>query len=261
MLIVENTERVSFNEKLQWSMTNNRNPLKAYCTDKIKVKDYIKDNLNESFVPKIYVIADNVNDLLEKVSEYEDHPQTCLIKANNDSGGVCFVNDGVIESSSKLRLVEKYKDTPFDGVYKGEWFYEDIVYKCFTEQYLGWNLIDYKFHCSDGEPRFCQVIRDRNINSTNEVCVDLNGTPYDFHFDMNFNLVKEFEKPKNWDRMIEVAGILAQEFDYVRVDMYNINIQDSTDESIFVGELTFAPMSGDYRGPGQIEAGKLLIGI
>ena len=61
--------------------------------------------------------------------------------------------------------------------------------------------------------------------------------------------------------MIEVAGILSQEFDYVRVDMYNINIQDSTDESIFVGELTFAPMSGDYQGPGQIEAGKLLIVI
>lgn len=260
MLIIM-SERISFNEKIQWSMETDRNPLKTYCTDKIQVKEYVTDKLNDSFIPKVYVIANDVNDLLQKVSDYEDHPQTCLIKSNNDSGGVCFVKDGVIEDPSKLNLVEKYKDSPFDGVYKGEWFYKDIEYKCFTEEYLGENLIDYKFHCSGGKPRFCQVIRDRNIKRTNEVCVDLNGNCYDFHFDINFKLVKEFEKPKNWDRMIEVAEILCQDFDYVRVDMYNINIEDSTDESIFVGELTFAPMSGDYRGDGQIEVGKLLLGI
>lgn len=254
-------ERISFNEKIQWSMKNDRNPLKTYCTDKIKVKEYINDKLNSSsFVPKIYVVANNTDELLKKVSEYDDHPQTCFIKANNDSGGVAFVDNGQVDQE-KLNLVEKYKNRPFDGVYKGEWFYKDIEYKCFTEEYLGFNLIDYKFHCSVGEPRFCQVIRDRNIGKINEVCVDLDGNCYDFHFDLNFNLVKEFEKPKNWERMKEIAKILCQDFDYVRVDMYNINIEDSTDESIFVGELTFAPMSGDYRGSGQIEAGKLLIGI
>lgn len=252
--------RISFNEKLKWSMQNDRNPLKPECTDKLKVKEYVNEKLGSGFVPKVFVIAKDVKDLLEKVTNYEDHPQTCLIKSNNDSGGVAFVNDGQVDQE-KLQLVEKYKNKVYHGFIDGEWFYEGIEYKCFTEEYLGFNLIDYKFHCSAGEPRFCQVIRDRNIGKTNEVCVDLDGNCYDFHFDINFNLVKQFEKPKNWERMKEIAKILCNPFDYVRVDMYNLNIEDSTDNSLFIGELTFSPMSGNYRGVGQIEAGKLLLGI
>lgn len=253
-------ERISDNEKLQWSMKNEKLPLKNYCTDKLKVKEYIAEKLGKGFVPEVFVVAENINELLSKVESFEDHPQTCLIKANNDSGGVAFVNEGVVDQE-KLTLVEKYKNSVYDGYYRGEWFYGDIQYKCFTEEYLGHNLTDYKFHCSAGEPRFCQVIRDRNIGQINEVCTDMDGNCYDFHFDLNFKLVKEFEKPKNWERMKEIAKILSEPFDYVRVDMYNLNIEDSTDKSLFIGELTFAPMSGDYRGPGQIEAGKLLIGM
>jgi len=253
-------ERVSFNEKLQWSMENERLPLKNECTDKLKVKDYVNEKLGEGFVPKVYVVANNIKELFSKVENFENHPQTCFIKSNNDSGGVAFVEDGVVEDY-KLNLVEKYKNSVYDGYYRGEWFYKDIEYKCFTEEYLGSNLIDYKFHCSAGEPRFCQVIRDRSIGQTNEVCTDMNGNCYDFHFDLNFKLIKEFKKPNNWERMKEIAKILCEPFDYVRVDMYNLNIEDSTDNSLFIGELTFAPMSGNYRGSGQIEAGKLLIGI
>lgn len=253
-------DKISFNQKIQWSMKNRRIPLKNECTDKLKVKEYITKKLGKGFVPKVFVIANDTKELLSKVKIFEDHPQTCLIKANNDSGGVAFVNEGVVEEE-KLALVEKYKNSVYDGYYRGEWFYENIEYKCFTEEYLGNNLTDYKFHCSAGEPRFCQVIRDRNINQTNEVCIDMDGNCYDFHFDLNFKLVKEFAIPKNWERMKEIAKILSEPFDYVRVDMYNLNIEDSTDKSLFIGELTFAPMSGNYRGTGQVEAGKLLIGI
>ncbi len=252
--------RISFNEKLQWSLINQRIPLKKECTDKLKVKEFVNEKLGHGFVPKVFVIANNINDLFEKVRKYDNHPQTCLIKANNDSGGVAFVDNGNV-NQSKLDLVEKYKNKVFDGYYRGEWFYGGINYKCFTEEYLGNNLTDYKFHCSLGEPRFCQIIRDRNIGKTNEVCTDMDGNCYDFHFDLNFKLVKEFTIPKNWERMKEIAKILSEPFDYVRVDMYNININEPTDNSLFIGELTFAPMSGNYRGSGQVEAGKLLLGI
>ncbi len=44
-------ERISYNEKLQWSMKNERLPLKNYCTDKLKVKEYITEKLGKGFVP------------------------------------------------------------------------------------------------------------------------------------------------------------------------------------------------------------------
>ena len=36
--------RISYNEKLQWSLTNQRIPLKKECTDKLKVKQFINEN-------------------------------------------------------------------------------------------------------------------------------------------------------------------------------------------------------------------------
>ena len=95
-------ERVSYNGKLQWSMKNQRIPLKNECTDKLKVKDYINEKLGEGFVPKVFVIANDTKELLSKVKIFEDHPQTCLIKSNNDSGGVALVKDGSVENLDEL---------------------------------------------------------------------------------------------------------------------------------------------------------------
>lgn len=52
------------------------------------------------------------------------------------------------------------------------------------------------------------------------------------------NSPKPHPKPKNLDRMIEVAKKLSEDFPYARVDLYN------TDGQIYFGELTFYPDSG-----------------
>lgn len=252
----------SFNQKIRYSLINDRNPLKVLCTDKIKCKEYIKDKLNSgNFTPKTFEIADTYSDISKKISQNLDHPSDFLLKSNNDSGGRIFVKNNLVDPN-KVNLLEKYKDTPY-GQNKGEWFYKDIKYKCFSEEIIGENLIDYKFHCSNGKPRFCQVIWDRfSTSKTKEVSVSLDGeTLFDFHICIRFNLVKKFVKPKNWQKMIEIAEKLCQDFDYVRVDIYNVNVEDYTEKSIFIGELTFAPAAGRYPGEGQIEAGKLLLGI
>lgn len=50
----------------------------------------------------------------------------------------------------------------------------------------------------------------------------------------DYNIIK----PKNFDRMIEIVKKLSEDFDYVRVDLYNI------DGEIYFGELTFCPDGG-----------------
>ena len=47
--------------------------------------------------------------------------------------------------------------------------------------------------------------------------------------------------------MIRIAKLLSKDFDYVRVDLYNINVKSYSDDPIFVGELTFSPQAGNYR--------------
>jgi len=69
---------------------------------------------------------------------------------------------------------------------------------------------------------------------------------------LNFDLPRysgEFKVPSNYKEMIRVAESLAAGFDFIRVDLYNI------ENKIFFGELTpypggvntkFLPVSQDY---------------
>ena len=45
--------------------------------------------------------------------------------------------------------------------------------------------------------------------------------------------IKDYEKPKNLENLLEIAKKLSEDFSYIRVDLYNIN------EKIYFGELTF----------------------
>jgi hypothetical protein len=248
------SEPLSFNHKIRWLLANDKNPLMVTCSDKLGVKGYAEDKLGPGFTPKTLARATSVEALVSEIKNSSSHPDVFYVKANNDSSGVSFINGNLDKwvGSRGAKRIEHYKYEPY-GKGKGEWFYAPIKYECFSEEQIGINLTDYKFHCSLGEPRFCQVIRDRGCRTTpvNEVCVNMSGTPLDFHFDSKFKLVKEFKIPDNWLRMIDIARELSKPFKYVRVDIYS-------SPDIYVGELTFAPRAGRYRGEGQIEAGKLL---
>jgi len=242
---VEKFTSNSFNQAMNEILNqpvHQRNTLKSKCADKLYVKEYAFNILKEKCTPTTLAVADNVSDLMKFVL-----PNIFVLKANNDSGGTQIIKPGIKPDVSKI---ERYKYKPY-GKDTGEWFYFDIKYKCFAEEYIGDNMTDYKFHCSNGIPKCCQVIRDRGID-TNEVIVDMNGNVLNIHFDEHFRNVKTFNKPQNWTKMIDWASRLSKDFDYVRVDLYTVK------KNVFVGELTFTPLAGNYKGNGQVELGKLL---
>lgn len=87
---------------------------------------------------------------------------------------------------------------------------------------------------------------------------------YDMKFNpLNISLVHHpanydihFDKPKNFDKMIEYATKLSQPFKFVRVDFFSIN------DEVYLSELTFVPYAGVYlkfKNPeDNIKLGKLL---
>lgn len=252
----------SFNEKILWLLKNDKNLLMVDCADKHKVKEYIKSKTgNEHLTPKTFQVANSFDLLKRKISMDQNHPEQYIIKSNNDSGGTHIVKMGLgYENIEKIKsLIERHRNKPY-GVNKGEWFYGPIQYLCFSEEFLGKNLIDYKFHCSLGEPRFCQVIKDRYLkNRRKEISVDMNGNKLNFHFEADRIWDNNFEKPDTWKEMINLSKILSRDFRYVRVDFYCLDIHScKIKNNIYIGELTFAPRAGKTPGPGQVEAGKLL---
>ena len=64
-----------------------------------------------------------------------------------------------------------------------------------------------------------------------------------------------FEKPINFDLMINYAKQLSKDFVFVRVDLYNVN------GKIYLGEMTFSPSGNGFPLKNEkqsLELGKLI---
>ena len=78
----------TLNEKLQWLKFNYRFPLQSIVSDKLLVRDYVKEKIGEK-----YLIS-----LLGSWKEYSDIdfsalPNQFVLKCNHDSGGLVVCTD------------------------------------------------------------------------------------------------------------------------------------------------------------------------
>jgi len=219
----------TFNEWVRYYLENDKNPMIPKVVDKLGLKKYAKEK-GVATPKNLATLAD-----------------TCVVKANNDCGSTVIIKNGKIVKGNWNNL-NKYKDTPY-GIHKGEWFYAEIPHTIFYEEYLDDNITDYKFHCHKGKVMFCQTIFDRNTGKTKEHIRLPSGEILNYRLDEKFVFSKEHEYPANWKEMITTAKILSADWNYVRVDLYSIN------NIVYVGELTFAPRAGRYKGKGQEKLG------
>ena len=116
------------------------------------------------------------------------------------------------------------------------------------EEYLDDGLdggpLDYRFWCFNGQTAVIQIGNHRHdINPFYDVDWNL----LDLHYrDRGWTTVP---KPVNLDAMLAIAAALSADFDYVRVDLFNVNGR------ICFGELTFTPAgAGRLRLPESWDA-------
>ena len=98
---------------------------------------------------------------------------------------------------------------------------------------------DYKFFCFNGEPKYCQVIRDRHTEET----IDFYDMEWRHQEFVGLNPVASnglipIARNEHLDEMINICRVLANDTPFVRVDLYVV------DEKVYFGELTFYPASG-----------------
>lgn len=241
----------SFNEKIQWVKLFDQNPLMITCADKLGVREYVNEVLGEGYLPELFSVASDYDEL-----NFQDLPDAFVIKANHDSGSVVVVKDKSEFDKEKHRnFFTNALSRPY-GVKNGEWCYREIPRRLFIEEFIGDPSAkripaDFKFHCSGGEVRFLQYIHDREKGGY-EVIASPTGKKLDAHLDLNFAKSEEFEMPDQLKEMVQIANNLSKPFKYVRVDLFLEN------NRIYVGELTFFPYKGCYRGEGQKVLGQIL---
>jgi hypothetical protein len=98
------------------------------------------------------------------------------------------------------------------------------------------NPKDYKFYVFHGQVRFVQVDTDRF--TSHRRCFydrDWKRCPFSLEYPIE---TRELERPLHLSQMVEAAEKLSNGFDFVRVDLYELEYGPK------FGEMTFAPEAG-----------------
>ena len=226
----------TYNEKLNWLKLNDRNPEYTKMVDKYEVKKYVSNIIGEEYIIPTLGIWDKFDDI-----DFDELPEKFVLKCTHDSEGVVIVKDkSKFEKNVARKKINDALKCNFYYIGR-EWPYKKIKPRIIAEKYMEdeecGELRDYKFFCFNGEPKAMFIASDRGIGETKFDYYDLEFNHLNIiqHYP-NSNL--KIEKPKNFDKMIELAKILSKNFIHVRVDFYEVN------GKIYFGELTFYHFSG-----------------
>ncbi|MDO5547855.1 MAG: ATP-grasp fold amidoligase family protein [Eubacteriales bacterium] len=235
----------TFNEKLQWLKIYNHNPLLAELVDKYKVRGYIKETLDESYlIPLI--------DSWEKPEEidFSKLPDQFVLKCNHNAAiGLCICRDkATLNAESVRRELKKGLGNNFYFSSR-EWAYKNVKRRIICEKYMedgtGKGLRDYKFFCFGGVAKFVYISEGLENHDTASISFyDLEGEEMPFHRSDYKQFAKKPELPVNFTEMIDAANTLARSLvnrislPFVRIDLYSI------DGKTYFSEITCYPNSG-----------------
>lgn len=236
----------TFSEKIQWLKLYDRKSQYAMMVDKYSVKGYVEKIIGLKYIiPTLGIWSDP-----EKI-DFDGLPEKFVLKVTNGGGG-----GGVYICKNKMladraAVVEKMRKVLRADIYRAyrEWPYKQVHPRVIAEPLIenpdnrSKDLIDYKFFCFGGVPKYCQVIKDRNTRETIDFFdLEWNHQPF---FGLNpigepvfVPSSIEPEKPIHLDEMIWIASKLSKDTFFSRIDLYD------TPAGPFFGEITFYPASG-----------------
>lgn len=225
----------TFTEKLFCRMVRwNRHmdPEFSRLADKLAVRGYVSSKVGDEHLVKILWQGSGPAQI-----PFDRLPANYVIKPNHGSGDVVAVT-GASDRDDLIRSAKKWLGTNYYWQCR-EYQYYRIPPRLMIEEFLanadGSEAPVYRFWCFDGVPHLVSVGNmSRSMN------------PY---YDMAWNLLElqplpknlpqpRLERPEHLEQMIAVASRLSEDFDFVRVDLYDVS------ERILFSELTFTPRAG-----------------
>lgn len=230
-------EPKSLNEKICVKKLYDRNPLMPIVADKYKVKDYLKSALGEDRAKEIDIPLIAAYDSAKDVN-VADLPDHCILKSAHGSGNNLIINGSKPTQTELQKTLKVWQKEPY-GLRNHEWAYTLASRTILVEELLqtsnGTLPADFKFHMLHGQCVFLTYDQDRHGNFTRSLF------DKDWNFlDVAYKRAKGIPQPKpqNFESMLALAEELAKPFDYIRVDLYNV------EGKIYFSELTHYPARG-----------------
>ena len=228
----------TFNEKLNWLKLNDRKAIYTIMVDKYEAKKYVADLIGEEYIIPTIGKWDKFDEI-----DFDKLPEQFVLKCTHDSGGlsICKSKESFNKEEAKNKINKSLKKNYYYA--SREWPYKNVKPRIIAEPYLenqkGKGLIDYKFFCFNGIPKFLYISEGLENHETASISfLDVDFKKASF----KRKDYKEYEKipkePVNFEKMKELSKILSKGITFLRVDFYEI------EGRIYFSELTFYPCSG-----------------
>lgn len=233
---------VLFTEKIQWLILHDNTAHKTELADKYLVRNWIAESVGDKYLIPIIGARDDFDDI-----DFKELPDKFVLKCNHGSGYNYVIKDKEkLDYIKAKKIFQNWMKTNFAFAGTLELQYADIPRKIIAEEYieqLDGNLLDYKVHCFMGEPKYIQVIGDRDLvrHTGAQMIYDNMWNEQTWCFADYPKFSRKIDCPLILNEMLEVSRKLSREFVYVRIDFYII------ENELKFGEMTFTPASGLYR--------------
>jgi len=223
----------TFSEKLQYLKKHPVSFNESILADKYDVREYIKNKIGEKYLVPLECkgVYDNAKDI-----NFNDLPNVFVLKLTKGSGYNIICNDkATLNYKATLNKLTKWLNiNPYymsrEEQYKGK-------SKIICEKMLEYNITDYKFFCFGGEPTYVELFVDRQ-GEYKKVFYDMNWRRMPFTTANDHHRIVDIEQPQEFEELYRIAKLLAEEYSFVRVDLY------VHDNNVYFGELTFYPAGG-----------------
>ena len=225
----------TYNDKLQWLKLHDRKPEYTTMVDKYAAKDYIASKIGSEHIIPTLGVWKKFKDI-----DFDSLPNQFVLKSTHDCGGlvICKDKSKLDKREAKEKIERCLKRNYF---WNGrEWPYKNVKPRIIAEKYMkddktDW-LVDYKFFCFNGEPKFMYCSMDKADDPRTDF-FDMDYNRLDMRMrDPNSEIPPP--KPEKFEEMKAFAKILCKDIPHVRVDFYQINGE------IYAGEITFFHMGG-----------------
>ncbi|HHR6454608.1 TPA: ATP-grasp fold amidoligase family protein [Providencia alcalifaciens] len=230
----------SFNEKVNFRMIHDRNPLHSQFADKLAVREYVTQTIGQEHIVPILATYQHVDEIdLTKL------PQRFVLKCTHDSGSSIICTD-----KSKFDL-QKAKDKLSFHLMKNLYYitrerhYKNIPSQIICEEYI--DLFEQKtrklvpetcrIHCFSGKPVYAEIdyTDEDGTEFINLYDTDWQLQPVSFGYPQ---MLEPINEPTQFREMLRLAEILVTPFDYCRADFL------MAENKLYFSELTFAPNAG-----------------
>ena len=241
------TSPEGLNEKIVWLKLHYNEEFYRKACDKYLLHDYLKEKLGKDYAPELLFVTQNPNELT--VDNIKKFP--CIIKVSNGSGANLIVKNK-----------NQYSNDYLQGFFKEQIIVSNAhAVSSLEHQYLTKNPYivvekllsdgkggipnDYKFLFINGKLQFIYCSVDRLGDNVRQI--------YNEHWERQhfiwvaganremfdkYDSSPSIDKPVTFDKMIELANIIAKDFPLVRVDFYEEN------GIPYIGEITLHHGSG-----------------